>query len=208
MTMGYRGKTTNSRREVVAVQAQAEREAQWGEMPGTIVSFDPATQTATIQPTYKPLHNGDPVDMPELLEVPVRFARVGGFVITSPVKAGDKVSLRPLMRSSENFHSGEDYSASNDTRSFSLSDMEAHLDGGEPLSDPIPGFNSSNMEIRSADGQFAIEMSEDGKFRMRGAEGNWFDLIATGFELLGTEDSLVHQAEYAEIGAKLRGMAL
>ncbi|QIG74972.1 baseplate assembly protein V [Rhizobium phage RHph_I72] len=208
MTMGYRGKTTNSRREVVAVQAQAEREAQWGEIPGTIVDFDPATQTATIQPNYKPLHNGEPVDMPQLLEVPVRFARVGGFVVTAPVKAGDKVSLRPLMRSSENFHSGEDYTTPSDTRSFALSDMEAHLDGGEPLSDPIPGFNSNNMEIRSADGQFAIEMSEDGKFRMRGAEGNWFDLLATGFELLGTEDSLDHQADYAEIGAKLRGMAL
>lgn len=208
MTMGYRGKTTNSRREVVAVQAQAEREAQWGEMPGVIVDFDPETQTATIQPKYKPLHNGEPVDMPQLLEVPVRFPRAGGFVITHPVKAGDSVTLRPLMRSTENFHDGEDYSTPSDTRSFALSDMEAHLDGGEPLTNAIPNFNSEHMEIRSADGQFSIAMSEDGKFKMKGAQGNWFDLLATGFELLGTEGGLVHRPDYEEIGDKLRGMAL
>ena len=73
MSMGYRGKTTNARRETVAVQAQSEREAMWGEITGTIVSFDPTTQTASIQPDYKPRHNGEPVSMPQLDEVPVRF---------------------------------------------------------------------------------------------------------------------------------------
>lgn len=221
MSMGYRGKTTNAPRENTAVQAQSERESMWGEMTGTIVSFDPATQTASVKPDYKPRHNGQPVEMPQLDEVPVRFPRAGGFVITTPVKPGDKVALRPQMRSSEEFHTGGDYTPVGDARSFSLSDMEAFLDGGEPLSNPIPSFNSSNMEIRSADGQFAIEMSEDGKFKMRGAEGNWFDLLAQLAELLaadtlkinygssaGSGHELQFKAQYAEIAGKLRGMAL
>jgi hypothetical protein len=159
--------------------------------------------------------------MPELFEVPVRFPRVGGFVITTPVKAGDVLTLRPQMRSSERYHTEGAYEAT-DSRSASLADYEAFLDGGEPLTDPISAFNSDNFEIRSADGQFAIEMSEDGKFRFRGAQGNFIQLLADavaqaadGFTKLGTEPDLVHVAEYAAIGAelieiagKLDGMAI
>lgn len=218
MSVGYRGKTTNAGREVVAAQAQAERETQWGEITGTVVSFDPATQTASIQPDYKPRHNGEPVDMPQLDEVPVRFTRAGGFVITSPVKVGDKVVLRPQMRSSEEYHTGGNYTPVGDVRSFSLSDMEAFLDGGEALTDPIPAFNSSNMEIRTASGDFKIEMSEDGKFKIVGALGDWFDMVARLAEILaehetnvttGSSTGTYHhtlQGEAAEIAAKLRGM--
>lgn len=220
MSMGKRGKTTNAQRENVAVQAQSERESMWGEMPGTIVSFDPATQTATIQPSYKPRHNGQPVDMPELLEVPVRFPRAGGFVITSPIKEGDKVTLRPQMRSSDEFHAGGDYTANQDARSFSLSDMEAFLDGGEALTDPIPNFNSSNMEIRTADGSFKIEMSEDGKFKFQGAAGNFFEMLARLAEIVAQHETQVTHGsstgeyshtmagEATEIAAKLRSMEL
>lgn len=222
MSIGYRGKTTNAGRENVAAQAQSERETMWGEITGTIVSFDPATQTASIQPNYKPRHNGEPVDMPQLDEVPVRFTRAGGFMITSPVRVGDQVALRPQMRSSEEYHTGGDYTPVSDTRTFSLSDMEAFLDGGEALTNPITNFNSSNMEIRTADGSFKIEMSEDGKFRIIGSDGNWFDMLAAlvelcrdGLNLLGTEVTLTHAGEYADIGAqigelasKLRSMAL
>lgn len=222
MSMGYRGKTTNAGREVTAVQAQMERESQWGEMPGTVVEFDAAKQTIKVKPDYRPMHNGEPVDMPELEEVPVRFPRAGGFSITAPIKPGDKVTLRPQMRSTEEFHTGNPMEAKSDTRSSSLSDMEAFLEGGEPLTNPIPNFNGSNFQIRSESGDFAMEMSEDGKFKMQGATGNWFDIMAElaekceeGFTLLGTEATLDHMAEYAALGtqigtlaAKLRGMVL
>lgn len=217
MSMGYRGKTTNAPRENTAVQAQAERESQWGEIPGKVVSFDPATQTATIQPMYKPRHNGEPVDMPELQEVPVRFTRAGGFVITSPIKAGDMVTLRPQMRSSEEYQTGGDYTPVGDARSFALSDMEAFLDGGESLTDPIPNFNSTNMEIRTASGDFKIEMTEDGKFKIVGAQGDWFDMLARLAEIIAEHETDVTAGsstgqyshtlagEAAAIAAKLRG---
>lgn len=221
MSMGARGKTTNSSREGVAVQAQSEREAMLGEMPGRVVSFNASNQTISVQPLYRPSHNGEPVDMPELLEVPVRFPRMGGFVITTPVKAGDTVTLRPQMRSSEEYHTGGSYETPGDTRSMSLSDMEAFLDGGESISDPITGFNSDNLEIRSADGSFKIEMSEDGKFKIEGAQGNIYDLLAQVVELLasdmlniktgssaGSSHELQHKAQYETIAGKLRAMAL
>lgn len=221
MSMGARGKATNAERERVAVQAQSEREAMFGEIPGKVVSFNPANQTITVQPLYRPSHNGEPVDMPELQEVPVRFPRMGGFVMTTPVKAGDAVTLRPQMRSSDEYHSGGPYEAVDDNRSMSLSDMEAFLDGGEPISDPIPAFNSDNLEIRSADGAFKIEMSEDGRFKIEGAQGNVYDLLAQLAELLSTDSlnvlsgsstgsnhELQHRAQYLSIASRLRAMAL
>lgn len=218
---GKLGKTTSFQDDIIGAKTLDERNAQWGEIPGKIVSFDPAAQTATVQPLYKPKFNGTPVDMPELLEVPVRFQRAGGGAITFPVGAGDKVTLRPQMRSSENYLTDDDGSAS-DGRSFNLSDMEAFLDGGETLGEAMPNFDSANMHLRTnPDGSFGIKGSSDGKFRIDGSEGNVYDLntsglelAAEGFTLLGTE-GLDHSPRYAEIGdelyeivGKLRAMQL
>lgn len=222
MSVGYVGKVPNTRHDIVAQQALAEREAQWGEIPGRIIDFDAQTQTATIQPLYKPRVFGKPIDMPELLEVPVRFQRAGNGAVTFPVKAGDMVTLRPQMRSSENYHVDDDGTAS-DARSLNLSDMEAFLDGGESLTDPISNFDNENMHVRfDPDGQHGIRGSADGKIKIEGSEGNIFDFLvqnvektAEGFTLLGTEPDLVHRVQYAEIGEdltelaeKLRAMAL
>lgn len=204
---GYTGKTTNLAEDVSDIQAQNEREDMWGEMDGEIISFDLGTQTATIQPLYKKRLNGVPTDLPELLEVPVRFPRMGGFVITTPVKPGDRVRLRPQMRSTENYHAEGGAYAASDARSFSLSDYEAFLEGGESLSDPIPSFNNLNMELRSADGQFAIEMSADGKFRMRGAEGNWFALLAEALRLIGGDQLAIAYGSSGGSGHALQNKA-
>lgn len=219
---GYIGKTTNLQRDVVGTQTQSERLDQWGEIDGKIVSFDAEKQTATVQPLYTPRHNGQPVQMPELLEVPVRFARAGKGGMTYPVGAGDLVTLRPKMRSSENYHvdgSGE----ASDARSFNLSDMEAHLDGGESLQDPIKNFDPANVHVRfDDDGQFGIKGSKDGKVSIVGSEGNIYTLIRDAVDLaretaqlLSTEPGLIHTDQYGDIASsleqiadKLSGMAL
>lgn len=210
---GYLGTLSKRPEDHVGSIAQNEREAMWGEIPGKVIAFYPEKQTADIEPQFRPRINGKPAEMPTLYDMPVRFPRVGGFVITTPVKVGDVLTLRPQMRSSERYHTEGVYEAS-DSRSASLADYEAFLDGGEPLTDPITGFNPDNFEIRSADGQFAIEMSEDGKFRFRGAQGNFIALLAEavakaaeGFTKLGTEPDLVHTATYTSVGAELTTIA-
>ncbi|MEL6785699.1 MAG: Gp138 family membrane-puncturing spike protein [Pseudomonadota bacterium] len=217
---GYIGKYTNQDRDYVTNYARGVVENQWGEMTGEVVDVDYGAQTATVRPDYKRRLNGKPEQIPDLQEVPLRMPRAGGFVVTNPVKAGDKVTLRPQMRNSEAFHGGGDYEAP-DARTSSLSDYEAFLDGGEPLSKPIPNFNTQNMEIRSEDGQFAIEMSEGGKFRIRGAQGNVYQLIADALRLigsdtlaiaygssLGNDHALENRAEILAIADKLDGMSL
>lgn len=218
---GYLGKTTNAPREVVGAQAQAERESQWGEIPGRIVSYDPATQTAKIQPLYKPKFNGQPVDMPVLEEVPVRFQRSGGMAITSPIKPGDNVTLRPQMRSMDNYHTDGDGSAS-DARSFHLTDMEAHLAGGESLKDPLQNFDNENLHLRATqDGSKGIKMSGAGKVKIDGAGGDLMDILATFMELVagdqlqinygssaGTGHQLQNKTELLALAAKVRGMGM
>lgn len=221
MSVGRQGKTTNWADDAVGKKILDERQSMWGEIPGKIVAFDPAKQTATIQPLYKPKVNGKPIAMPELLEVPVRFPRAGFGGITFPVQTGDRVTLRPQMRSSENYHTDDDGSAS-DARSFNLSDMEAFLDGGESLSDPIPNFDNMNAHFRfSPDGNYGMRGSKDGKIKIEGKEGNIYDLLVQVVELLaqdtlqinygssaGSGHQLQYKAQYAAIAEKLRAMAL
>lgn len=217
MSVGRTGKVTNWDDDIAAVRTNDERMAQWGEIPGEITSFNPTTQTATIKPLYKPKFNGKPVDMPELLEVPVRFARGGNGGITYPIVVGDRVTLRPQMRSSENYHTDNDGTAS-DARSFNLSDMEAHLDGGQSLTDPIQNFDANNVHMRfDKGGTFGIRGSAEGKLSIIGAQGNVLELLAQALETLSIEMSvdpitgpepLQHQSVYAELAAKLRGMML
>ena len=219
---GYQGKTTNWLDDAIANKIQEYRDSQWGEIDGKIVSFDAAKQTATVQPLYKPRHNGKPVDMPQLFEVPVRFTRAGGgMAVTFPIKAGDNVTLRPKMRSTENYHSGEDNTAS-DARTFSLADMEAYLDGGEPVTAPLENFDSMNAHMRfNASGSFGLKGSPDGKMSLKGAQGDVMDLLAQAVELLasdglnvktgssaGTNHELQHRAKYLAIAQKLRAMVL
>ncbi len=220
MSAGRQGKTTNGPDDLVGTKQLEERHSQWGEIPGRIVSFDPAKQTATVQPLYKPKFNGKPVDMPQLLEVPVRFTRAGKGGITYPVGEGDMVTLRPQMRSSENYHEDGNGEAS-DARSFNLSDMEAFLDGGESLKDPIANFDASNVHMRfDEQGQYGVRGSQEGKVAIEGAEGNIYDLLVQVVELLAAETTtvsggsstgvwpLTHQSQFAALAAKLRGMAL
>lgn len=219
---GYLGKTTNDWQDTMGSSQDEDRLSQWGTIPGKIKSFDPETQTATIQPLYKPKHDGKAIDMPELLEVPVRFPRAGGGGLTHPVKEGDYVELRPGMRDGEKYHTDGDGEAQ-DSRSFSLADMEAYVIGGEPNKEPMKNFDGDNHHMRfDEDGNYGIKGSPGGKFAMLGSEGNAYTLLCDvakkagdGFTLLGTEPGLVHASEYAQLGqelleieSKLRGMAL
>lgn len=201
---GYAGKTTNDTREVVAVQARAEREAQWGEMPGRVISFDAAKQTITVQPLYKPKFNGVPTDMPVLQEVPLRQALMGGAGVTVPIKPGQNVTLRPQMRSMDNYHTSGD-GAANDARSFSLSDMEAHVTGGESLKDPVQGYDSENVHLRAnADGSKGLKMSPEGKLKIDGSEGDLMDIIATFMELVANDQLQINYGSSAGSGHQLQ----
>jgi hypothetical protein len=219
--VGYLGKRTNQQRDITGQQAQSEREAMWGPIPGEIVSYDAANQTATVQPLYKPVHNGQPVTMPQLHEVPLDLPRTGSSAITFPIPSGTKVMLAPMMRSMDNYDTDGD-GAPFDGRSFHLADMRATIAGGDSVSSPLENVDPENTHIRfSPDGQFGLKGSPDGKIALQGSEGDVYDMLiqhveltSEGFKKLGTE-GLNHSPRYDQIGdelaaiaGKLRGMQI
>lgn len=217
---GHIGKTTNWERDVIGSQTTAERESQWGPLDGVVTSYDAAKNTVNVKPTYKPTHDGQLVDMPELVEVPINWARTGSGALTFPIPNGTRVRLTPQMRSSENYHvdgSGEP----SDKRSFALSDMEASIVGGDSLTDPLSNVDTENTHLRfSPDGTFGMKGNEQGEVRIRADKiafqstnedafvlvQSAIDLCSQGFTLLGTE-SLDHAPEYASIGSALAVIA-
>jgi hypothetical protein len=220
--VGYLRKATNRDADFVGRKALSDREEMWGPIDGEVKSYDASTGTATIQPLYKPIQNGQPVDMPELYEVPIEMPRTASAGLTFPIPAGTKVRLTPNMRSMENYDTENDGSPS-DGRSFSLADMRATLIGGDSLSEPMKGVDSENTHLRfDAEGKFGMKGSPDGKVRIDGAQGNIYELIADavdecqkGFDKLKDEPALIYTGDYgaaaaalASILGKLRGMAL
>lgn len=220
-SVGYLGKQTNWHPDVWGQQSQQNREAQWGPIPGEVVSYDPNTQTGTIKPLYKPVHNGKAIEMPELYEVPFDIPRSANAGLTFPIPKGTKVILYPTMRTQEKYDTENDGQPV-DTRSFHLSDMRARLDGGDSLTDPLKNVDPDNTHLRfDPEGKYGLKGSPDGKVRLDGNQGNIYELLAEVVELLG-QDTLVinygssagsgHQLQYkdkyAEIAAKLRAMAL
>jgi hypothetical protein len=70
------------------------------QMPGKITSYEPTTQTCSVQPMVKiPIFDpetGEPGEsemLPELSNVPVGFIRGGGFSIVFDLQAGDEVTI-------------------------------------------------------------------------------------------------------------------
>lgn len=222
MSIGYVGKTTNLSREVVAQQAQAEREDQWGNMPGEIIDYDHTKGTATIRPLFKKKKaDGTDLKLPDLLEVPIDFPRSGNSAITHPLPAGTRVMLSPQMRSMENYDVDNEGTFS-DTRSLNLSDMRASISGGDSLAAPLANVDPENTHIRfNADGTYGFRGSPDGKFKIEGSHGNLYDIIATFMELVaedelqiaygssaGTGHALANRAALMALAAQVRAMAL
>lgn len=74
---------------------RGELASVWTALPGEIVSFNAALQTAQVQPTIQaevraPDGTVTLATLPLLLDCPVHFPRGGGCILTFPVKAGDE----------------------------------------------------------------------------------------------------------------------
>lgn len=108
-------------------------------MPGVVVSYDHATQTATIRPTVRQLYH-DPAAgqlvsqaYPDLPHVPILFPAAAAAALTFELAAGDPVILLFGEASTDEWRNGaaEDNTPV-DPRRFDLSDAVA-IPGGRPV---------------------------------------------------------------------------
>lgn len=144
-------------------------------MPGIIQSFDPATQTATVQPALQMQVNlGDGVkhvDLPVITNVPVvlPFAQAAGLLLTLPIRPGDECLLVFSDRAIDSFVQGggiQPTASSNsaDTatpRSHSLSDAIC-IPGIVSNPQAVPEYSTENIELRDRERKQYISLGPEG----------------------------------------------
>lgn len=138
--------------------------------PGIIQSFDPVTQTASIQPAVKRIFKTDagdgeaelltPTALPVLINVPVNFPRGGGYSLTLPVKPGDECLLIFAERSFDRWHRSGKVEEPAARRFHHLSDATAFV-GLSSLPKKIPDFNPDQMELKKDDGSTVVTLKQD-----------------------------------------------
>lgn len=150
--------------------------------PGRVVSFDPVTQTATIQLTLQRNLNGTVQSVPPLQQVPVRFPRGGGFAITWPLQAGDTGTVHFCERSIDNWFLDGGEADPKDTRHHDLSDAIFKPDLHEAGS-ALESFNTQQLELRNQDATTRITIAQEGEVVVENPEGS-IKLEQTGQVLL------------------------
>lgn len=135
-------------------------------LPGEVISFNPAEQTADIQPSIKRLLNGKLVNLPVLKAVPIRYQRSSDFSITFPLVVGDHVLLIFCERSIDTWLEQGGIKGPDDIRRHSLSDAFAlPMMYGQP--DKITDFDADNLEIKSSGGT-SVKLTPSGNIELNG----------------------------------------
>lgn len=118
-------------------------------MPGTIVSYDAATQTAVVQASFKiSFFDKDPVSRAEIDDVRVVFPRSGQQGVVFPVNPGDSVLLLFSQRSLDDWLDEGGEIEVRDTRLHNINDAIA-LVGFSSVADKLdPAPASDRLEVR------------------------------------------------------------
>ena len=131
-------------------------------LPAVVTRFDSALQLIDAQITIKRKLAGELVNLPLLVNVPIRYWRSTTFSITFPIEIGDHVKIFFAERSIDTWLTEGGLQDPFDIRKFDLSDAFA-----EPVmyhqKDVIPNFSPTNMEIKtnSGDTKIIIKASEE-----------------------------------------------
>jgi hypothetical protein len=116
-------------------------------MPAIIKNFYPDTQLIDAQPTIKRKLDGVLVDLPLLVDVPIRFFRSKNFSMTCPVEIGDHVLILFAERSIDNWLLTGEIKSPENIRKHSLSDAFA-IPFMYPQTELITDFDPINFTIK------------------------------------------------------------
>ena len=143
-------------------------------LPGIIASFDPDTQTASVQPAIKRIFTEKgAVNLPLCVDVPVAFPGGGDFFLTFPVKAGDECILMFSERAIDNWHASGGTQTPAEYRLHDLSDGIAIV-GLNSQPHKLAALQMTGAELRTRSRSTYIRL-EDGTIYIKGNivhEGN------------------------------------
>lgn len=138
-------------------------------LPGIVVSFNPADNTAVVQPAMRLEYaDGSVVDLPQIFDVPVCFPRAGERSLTFTLEPGHYVSLHFEQRSIEQFMVSGGVKDPRDPRKHALSDAICYP-GFYPKSQPAD-VPAAGLLLRSKLARLLL--SDDGRFRIEATGGD------------------------------------
>ena len=132
-------------------------------MPGIIETFNPAMQTATVQPAVKRIFKTvgsdsvvlAPADLPVLINVPVVQPRGGGYSLTFPIAPGDECLLVFCERSIDIWHEKSGPQMPGAKRFHALSDATAYV-GLSSKPNKVPDYDPDNVQLKKDDGTASV----------------------------------------------------
>lgn len=132
----------------------------WTAMPGTLVSFDPADTTCSVQVMIQmQVQQADGTQRWEtikpLIKCPVVLPGGGGCVITLPLKPGDEVLVVFAARCIDSWWQSGQIGPQVELRLHDLSDGFA-IPGPRSVPKAITNYNGDAIEIRNEAGTLAV----------------------------------------------------
>ena len=136
-------------------------------MPARIVSFDPATKTASVEIGLKMVNADDTQsEYPPLVDCPCLFTRGGGFHLVHPYKAGDKGIVLFSDRCFDGWFQAGQVAPPMDFRVHSMSD--AYFIGGADCLDDVSPIVSDAMFIGKDDNSAGVTINASGDIDLNG----------------------------------------
>jgi hypothetical protein len=152
--------------EVLTLAMEGKQAEIWTSLPGIIESYDPAKQTATVQPAVQGVitdeaGNKRDVNLPLLLDVPVEFPSGGGFTLTFPVKPGDECVVEFQARCIDGWWKDGGVRPPLAGRMHDLSDGICRVGVRSQKSLLSPPPDADAVELRSDDNEAKLRISPD-----------------------------------------------
>ena len=129
---------------------------------GQIVSFNPTTQTASVQIMVKARILDQIRSYPVLTDCPVFSVSGGAGCLTMPVAAGDPCLVLFNDRDMDGWFATGIEAEPNTTRAHSLSDGLV-LVGFRNLANPISSYSATDVELRNALGKVVVKANGETK---------------------------------------------
>ena len=150
------------REEQIRTAFDGLKSGLWTMLPGIIVSFDPITLTAAVQPAVKALMVTDaglsPIDMPILPHCLVHYPRGGGCSITFPIMPDDECMVLFASRQLDGFWQSGQAQPPSDFGKHEISDGVA-LVGLTSRAKPLAGVSTDSVQVRSDDGLTVFDLN-------------------------------------------------
>jgi hypothetical protein len=131
-----------------------------GQLPAVVVSYDRASNRATVQPLISRLTTaGEPVERATIASVPVLALGGGGFAVTFPLEPGDRGWIEASDRDISLFMQSDEMARPNTLRMHEFSDGRFVPDMF--ASHTLPAENEGEVIIQNKSGETLIGVKED-----------------------------------------------